>query len=358
MAEAFTANPSLSSSTPLLTPSISSLRHSHISMTNLLAFPHPQFLHSRISHSIARIHPTKSHISLAFSRVPVKPRNLGLRVSAQSGEGEEEKVDVDEAARGDSTMPSRFRYLTKEAPDRPVRWPWLIALAFGIYAWRTVLWELSNWRKGLLSIGQLIAYLSKFALGLIIPYIGPPITAVIRLIETILYAIRSIYSSILAAAPVQELTVIIILTSTLLAIAEAAVPDSANSQPYLLTLAGITGFAAVTDFVSEPVFWLIITGIFGFSRFWKKRDLVTSTLPVAAALAAVGQTWLRVVVMGLYVALAIWHYSRKSEEGGSEVGGVGHGKRIPAPLVVAGLTIGIHVAAKWVRYRHLTWMIV
>ncbi|KAL5723107.1 hypothetical protein ACHQM5_006544 [Ranunculus cassubicifolius] len=329
MAEAFTANPSLSSSTPLLTPSISSLRPSHISMTNLLAFPHPQFLHSRISHSIARIHPTKSNISLAFSRVPVKPRNLGLRVSAQSGEGEEEKVDVDEAARGDSTMPSRFRYLTKEAPDRPVRWPWLIALAFGIYAWRTVLWELSNWRK-----------------------------AVIRLIETILYAIRSIYSSILAAAPVQELTVIIILTSTLLAIAEAAVPDSANSQPYLLTLAGITGFAAVTDFVSEPVFWLIITGIFGFSRFWKKRDLVTSTLPVAAALAAVGQTWLRVVVMGLYVALAIWHYSRKSEEGGSEVGGVGHGKRIPAPLVVAGLTIGIHVAAKWVRYRHLTWMIV
>lgn len=33
---------------------------------------------------------------------------------------------VDEAekeARGESTLPERFRYLTKEAPDPPVRWP-------------------------------------------------------------------------------------------------------------------------------------------------------------------------------------------------------------------------------------------
>lgn len=35
-------------------------------------------------------------------------------------------VDVDKAekeARGESTMPERFRYLTKEAPDPPLRWP-------------------------------------------------------------------------------------------------------------------------------------------------------------------------------------------------------------------------------------------
>lgn len=34
--------------------------------------------------------------------------------------------DAAEEARGQSTMPERFRHLTKEAPDRPVRWPWVI----------------------------------------------------------------------------------------------------------------------------------------------------------------------------------------------------------------------------------------
>ena len=36
---------------------------------------------------------------------------------------------VDEAekeARGESTLPERFRYLTKEAPDPPLRWPFFV----------------------------------------------------------------------------------------------------------------------------------------------------------------------------------------------------------------------------------------
>lgn len=256
-------------------------------------------------------------------------------------------------------MPERFRYLTKEAPDQPVRWPWLIALAFGLYTWRTVLWELSNWKKGALAIANFVGSLLKLALAIVYPFIGPLITSLIRCIETVLYTIRSIYSGIVAAAPVQELTVIILLTSVLLAIAEAAVPDSANSQPYLLTLAGIIGFAAVTDFIPELVFWLLLMGIFCFARFFKKRDLVSSALPVAAALSAVGQTWLRVVVMISYVTLAIFHFKKKLSDGvGADVEAASTVKKLPAPLVVAALTIGIHVAAKWVRYRHLTWMIV
>ncbi|KAF5183523.1 Udp-glycosyltransferase 83a1 [Thalictrum thalictroides] len=274
------------------------------------------------------------------------------------GGGETKSVVVDESeeARGDSTMPSRFRYLTKEAPDRPVRWPWLIAVAFGIYAWRTVLWELSNWKKGLLAIGKFMGYLLKLALAVVLHFIGTPITGLIRCIETALYTVRSVYSGIVAAAPIQELTVIILLTSTLLAIAEAAVPDSVNSQPYLLTLSGIVGLAAVTDFIPELVFWLLLMGIFCFSCFFKKRDLVTSLLPMAAALSAVGQPWLRLVVITSYVALAISHHSKKLSD--SNVEAASAVRKLPAPLLVAALTIGIHVAAKWIRYRHLTWMIV
>lgn len=47
-------------------------------------------------------------------------RNLGsFAVSAGDSE-----TQIDD--RGESTMPERFRYLTKEAPDPPVRWPFFV----------------------------------------------------------------------------------------------------------------------------------------------------------------------------------------------------------------------------------------
>ncbi len=53
-------------------------------------------------------------------------RKLDLGVCASTGNGGGAAADDEEAekeARGDSTMPERFRYLTKEAPDPPLRWP-------------------------------------------------------------------------------------------------------------------------------------------------------------------------------------------------------------------------------------------
>lgn len=49
-----------------------------------------------------------------------------LTVCASAGS---DGVDDDEAerqARGESTMPERFRYLTKEVSAPPVRWPWFV----------------------------------------------------------------------------------------------------------------------------------------------------------------------------------------------------------------------------------------
>jgi len=34
--------------------------------------------------------------------------------------------EAEKEARGNSTMPERFRYLTKEVPSPPVRWPWFV----------------------------------------------------------------------------------------------------------------------------------------------------------------------------------------------------------------------------------------
>lgn len=57
--------------------------------------------------------------------------NIEFRLKAKSdGKREAEMDEAERAARGESTMPERFRYLTKEAPDPPVRWPFFV----GIYA--------------------------------------------------------------------------------------------------------------------------------------------------------------------------------------------------------------------------------
>ncbi|KAF2283170.1 hypothetical protein GH714_043500 [Hevea brasiliensis] len=237
----------------------------------------------------------------------------------------------------ESTMPDRFRYLTKEAPDPPVTWPWFVALGFLVYAWRAVLFELANWKKAVLAVVSFVGYLLKLLLAVIFHFIGDPITSLIRCIETLIYTVRAFYSGIVAYAPVPELTMIILLASAVLAVAEAAAPNSIISQPYLLTISGLVGYAAVRNYISEPLFW---------------------TLLLAAVLAAVGEPWVRVLVMLSYLALAIYHHSWKLSKGKEEDEVAATGQRVPVPLLCAALAIGIHLAAKWAGYRHLTWMIV
>lgn len=233
----------------------------------------------------------------------------------------------------------------------------LSVLAFLLYAWRTVLWELSNWKNTIGSIGELLGYISKLVLALVLHFIGDPLTSTIRLIETTFYSIRSFYSGIIAYAPIPELTLIIILTSAVLAVSETASPNSVNSQPFLLTIAGIIGFAAVRNYITELFFWTLLVGLFCFSRFVKKRDYVSSALPLVAVSAAVGEPWVRVIVMGSYLALAIFHHARSSADS-IEREGTGAIERVPVPLLLAAMAIGVRVAAKWAGYRHLTWMIV
>ncbi|XP_050206189.1 uncharacterized protein LOC126655886 [Mercurialis annua] len=278
--------------------------------------------------------------------------------AAENGEGEKRNDDVETMARGESTMPDRFRYLTKEAPDPPLIWPWFVALGFILYAWRAVLFELANWRKGAVAVVGFVGYLLKLLLAVIFHFFGDPITSLIGGVETLTYAFRAFYSSIVSNAPVPELTTIIVLASAVLAIAEAVSPNSITTQPYLLTISGLIGYAAVRNFISEPVFWTLLVALYGFSRLVRKRDHVTSALPAAAVLAAIGESWVRVLVMFSYLALAIFHNSRKLLEVKEEADVVTTDQRVPVPLLCAALAIGIRFAAKWAGYRHLTWMIV
>lgn len=230
-------------------------------------------------------------------------------------------------------------------------------MAFALYAWRTVLWELSNWKKAVAAIFRFLGYISKLLLALVFHFIGDPVTSLIRGFESTLYSIRACYSWIIAYAPIQELTTIIILSSIILAISEAAVPDSVNSQPYVLTLAGLIGFAAVRSYITELFFWLLLVGLFSFNHFVKKRDYVSSALPVATVLAAVGEPWVRITAIASYLALAITQHS-KNPSNSKKDEATGIVKRVPIPLLWAALAIGIRLAAKWAGYRHLTWMVV
>ncbi|CAN6708244.1 unnamed protein product [Malus baccata var. baccata] len=234
-------------------------------------------------------------------------RKLRVRASAKN-----EGVDAaEEESRGESTMPERFRYLTKEAPDPPVRWPWLVV----------VLLELANWRKAAVGIVRFVGYLLKLILALIFHFI-------------------------VAYAPIPELTTVIILASTVLVIAEAVVPNAVNCQPFLLTTSGVVGYAAVAGYISEPFFWTILAGGMMF----------TSALPAAAVMSAIGEPWVRVLVIASYLALAIFHHSKKVSDTEEEI--VVANRKLSMPLLGAGLAIGIRVAAMWAGYRHLTWMIV
>ncbi|KAI4383302.1 hypothetical protein MLD38_009157 [Melastoma candidum] len=61
--------------------------------------------------------------------------NFEFLVKADNGKGRIDSSGVVEdeaerAARGESTMPERFRYLTKEASDPPVRWPFFVGMSF------------------------------------------------------------------------------------------------------------------------------------------------------------------------------------------------------------------------------------
>ncbi|CAM8995230.1 unnamed protein product [Rhodiola kirilowii] len=292
---------------------------------------------------------------VGFFRRVDSVKNLGFCLKAENVGG---RVVAGDAERGESTMPERFRYLTKEAPDPPVRWPWFVALAVLAYAWRTVLFELSNWRKTAIGIFQLLGYVGKLFLALIFHFIGDPITSAIRCSENIFYTVRAFYSSIVAYAPVPELIVIIILSSFTLSIAEATVPDIIKSQQLLLTISGLIGYFALRGFISEPFFWTLLVGIYGFSRFVKKQDDVSAALPAATVMVAIGEPWVRAVVLALYSALAINQHSNKvnrpkADTEASEVNTV-----VPLPLLGVALAIGIRLGAKWAGYRHLTWMIV
>lgn len=62
-------------------------------------------------------------------------RKNGFIAKAESG-GVYNGNSVDKAENEvprENTRPYRFRYLTKEAPDKPVRWPWFIGMPKKLY---------------------------------------------------------------------------------------------------------------------------------------------------------------------------------------------------------------------------------
>ena len=104
---------------PLLSPTLSFKPHHH---------PTPS-LPSTKAQTFIRPQLRRNLIVGLFSPKEVSRISLVKRFAVNDDGGAGGVVDWDEAekeARGTSTMPERFRYLAKEAPDPPVRWPWFL----------------------------------------------------------------------------------------------------------------------------------------------------------------------------------------------------------------------------------------
>uniref|UniRef100_A0A7C8ZVL5 Uncharacterized protein n=1 Tax=Opuntia streptacantha TaxID=393608 RepID=A0A7C8ZVL5_OPUST len=78
------------------------------------------------------------HEALGFARgLGFFASKLGFCVEAENGvglgersgeENDEEDKELQEL-RKSSTLPARFRHLTKEVPEPPLRWPWFVGLS-------------------------------------------------------------------------------------------------------------------------------------------------------------------------------------------------------------------------------------
>ncbi|KAK4769903.1 hypothetical protein SAY87_030435 [Trapa incisa] len=88
------------------------------------------------------------------------------------------------------------------------------------------------------------------------------------------------------------------------------------------------------------------------SQLWPPGHSLSSS-----ALAAIGEPWVRALVVTTFLALAIHHHWRKVSEGKAP-GDVIMVRRLPLPLLGVALAIGVRLAAKWAVYQHLTWMII
>ena len=96
--------------------------------SNTLAFRSPP---TRIQLSQRQIQYNHNLFGFAEKNLGVlRHRKLGFCANAEDGEEKSNSgcVEGAEEARGQSTMPERFRHLTKEAPDPPLRWPWYIGI--------------------------------------------------------------------------------------------------------------------------------------------------------------------------------------------------------------------------------------
>ncbi|CAI8601201.1 unnamed protein product [Vicia faba] len=182
-------------------------------------------------------------------------------------------------------MPGRFRDHIKEAPNPPLKWPWFLAMAFLVYAWRAVLFELSNWKNAAFGIVRFIGYVFKYVFALLYRFIGNPITCTIRSIEDLIYGIQAFYSWIITSAPVPDLTIVIFFASVVLAIAETTVPNCIrnpsafflSSRPYHLTNPpNSLFFFLIAHVISHPLhsllpFFIIATTNFTYLLSEPKR---------------------------------------------------------------------------------------
>ncbi|GLJ31494.1 hypothetical protein SUGI_0632000 [Cryptomeria japonica] len=228
---------------------------------------------------------------------------------ATAGNAEEEE----ETNQGGIDFSRPFKAM--EAPPKPIDYRlWIAGFAIFFFLFRDIIVrELVYWLKfAVLGLDFLINKVIMVLYTLLKPLV--PLAAVVTTgTAWATVIVKEAYAFIFNMTSVQAFTEAIVLSSAVLGIGEATKANAVSSQPYTIGLAGCLGLGAVLGFFPSSIFVALLLALVSFSLMVKKKDMVSSVMPVAAVLAAVAEPWVRAFAMASFLALAI-HQNWKSPE--------------------------------------------
>eukprot|EP01018_Ginkgo_biloba_P010614 Gb_06436 [translate_table: standard] len=290
----------------------------------------------------------------------LQDRAMGIVMHAtaeDSGQAGSENAEEELRRREESSsLPPQLRKLTKEVPDPPNLLPWLAGFAILLITREVVVSELVRWVK---AAGFGLKLLLNLALGAFYLLLNPfvkPIAAIITGAAWAFLIVKEVYAFIIDMTPVGGLIEAIVLSSAVLAIGEAIRENAVRSQQYTLGMAAFLGLGAVLGLFPPSVFVVLLFALFVFSLLVRKRDIVSSVMPVSAVLAAVAEPWVRGVVIASFLALAVYKNWKSPEKEKVAVNtNAGYGGQ-PLIMFLASLMVGLSVAAQWLYFRQLIWL--
>eukprot|EP00252_Welwitschia_mirabilis_P015027 TRINITY_DN33146_c0_g1_i1.p1 TRINITY_DN33146_c0_g1~~TRINITY_DN33146_c0_g1_i1.p1 ORF type:complete len:381 (-),score=52.73 TRINITY_DN33146_c0_g1_i1:166-1308(-) len=323
--------------------------HSESSFRKLLALNHPKKRKTRayVSSSESSGEQQKHDSILVSQSKEQAPDESSLQIQ----QNDEEK-DLEA-----STFPTTLEYLTDIPPKRIDLRPWLLGgFVFIAIFHKAIYFFLDTSILALLRF--FCGYMKKSALLSLYVFVNrclPLVATVTTGTAWAVLIVQGIYAYIVDIIFAKAVVEALVFSCMVFGIAEAVKPDVVNRQSQSLTLAALFGLGGLYGLYGTFIFVSLLFSLGLFSVIVMKKDMLSGTLPIAAVLAAVADPNVRIASVLFFLAIAVYQNWRfPVEEIHMEKRGASY-KQLRVMFVLA-LLAGINAAAKWLYFRHLTWL--